>query len=78
MSQIIGSKVIAGMGVSLAVAIGIDMQLLENKIGEILNVNPLFTNLYLTLFVIYYAIKIYWFWIDKALNKKEREKNLKD
>lgn len=77
MEHILSSKFISYWGIMTAGLITVDTSWLNNQIVDTLEINPFFTNLYMGLFGIYYTIRIYWYWEDKSLDKKERTKKLK-
>ena len=76
MEYLFNSKLIAYCGIATAGLIGIDTKLMNGTILEGLNISPFFTHLYLIMFTVYYIMKMYWYWQDKSLDKKERLKRL--
>ncbi len=77
MEHIFTSKFIAYWGIATFALIGIDEKMLDSLILKGLEISPVFTNLYMAMFTVYYIMKIYWYWQDKSLDKKERIKKLK-
>jgi len=78
MQALLNSKFILGWSWFNAGLISIDSQWLGGVVLDSLQISPFFTNLYMGMFTVYYVGRIYWFWIDKSLNKREREQELKN
>lgn len=78
MEYFLNSKVIGTLGIFTATLIGVDRNLFSSTIMDALNINAFFTNLYMVLFAVYYILRIYWYWQDRKLDKKEREDKLKN
>lgn len=78
MEHLLNSKFIAGWGVITAGFISIDWKWLDSQMLTELAISPLFTNLYMALFGTYYVLKMYWYWQDKKLDKREREQKMKN
>jgi len=76
MEHLLSSKLIAYWGFATFALAGIDENLLNSLIFDSLNINPILTNFYMIIFTVYYLIKMFWFWQDKSLDKKERLKRL--
>jgi len=78
MEHLLSSKLIAYWGFATFAIIGIDEKVLDNIILKGLEISPIFTNLYMAMFTVYYVMKIYWYWQNQSLSKKERIKKLKN
>ncbi len=76
MEHLFTSKFIAYWGVATFAVIGIDQKVLDSLILKGLEISPIFTNLYMAMFTVYYIMKIYWYWQNESLTKKERLKQL--